>query len=149
MRVTTNGIVFTIAPIGPTLTTPQPITVTLTGIPSGVAYSFNPTTIPAGQATTDLGLTIASPIQASLHREQKSNPAAPLLLSLLLLPFAALFRRTHKKLAQLILLAALTLTTAMGLTSCGSVLNVKTSTVTVTATSGPVTHSASFTLNIN
>jgi hypothetical protein len=148
LPVSSAGVVFTLTPIGPSSTTPQPITASVTGIPTGVQYSLNPTTIPAGQSTTDLGLSVASPIQASLHREGKDNPTAPLLLSLLLLPFAAIFRHANKKFTKLMLLSLLTLTAAIALTSCGSVLKVETSTVTITATSGALTHSTFFTLAI-
>ena len=147
--VSSASITFTVTPIGPSFTLPQNITTTVTGIPSGVQYSFNPSTITAGQSTTALSLIIESPIQATLHRESIGRTTAPILLSLLLLPFASIFRRTRKKLTQLTLLALITLIGAMSLSSCGSVLKTSTSTVTVTATSGSLSHSISFQLTLD
>ncbi len=150
--VSSASMTFTVTPLGPSFTLPQNVTATVTGIPSGVQYSFNPTLIPGGQSTTALSLFINSPIQASipdsLHNSGFVRTAAPLLLSLLLLPFASIFRRTHKRLTRFLLLAVLTLAGALSFTSCGSLLKSNTSTVTVTATSGSLSHAATFQLTL-
>ena len=140
---------FTIAPSGPSSTIPQAITVSIADMPEGVGYSLTPTTIASGQGAANLTLDIYSPIQASFKHEKGPRDMTPMMLSLLVLPFAGLFRQRGRRITCRLLLGAVALCAALTLSSCGSQLVVSSNTVTVTATSGNLTHSTTFQLVIN
>jgi ABC-type transporter Mla subunit MlaD len=81
---------------------------------------------------------------------------APFTLALLLLPFAGKLRRAGKRLGRmmsLLLLLAAGVSALAGLTGCGAGIGFfgqaqKTYTVTVTGTSGTLSHSTSVTLTV-
>jgi N-acetylneuraminic acid mutarotase len=143
------GIAFMVTPIGPSPTFPANVDISVTGIPPGIPTNLNPPVLPAGTAATIIGLKVDSPITASLHRKQYLRSGLTLALALLLLPFGALIRKSRNQLLRLFLFAAVTFTAVTALSSCSSVLNVSNNTVTVTATSGSLTHSVTFNLQLN
>ena len=81
---------------------------------------------------------------------------APFSLALLLLPFAGRLRRTGKRLGRMmcaLLLLGAGMATMAGMSGCGSTSGFfaqqqQSYTVTVTATSGALSHSATFTLTV-
>jgi hypothetical protein len=80
-----------------------PVTFTATGLPPGATASFNPTSIAAnaGAQTVTMTITTASAAQAT-PAPALGRPLAPLVLALLLLPFAARIRRNGRRLGGIV-----------------------------------------------
>jgi hypothetical protein len=148
---------FTVAP--PTGDTfPAAITLSVTGLPANATYSFSPATLAAGAGSTSVTLTVNVPSTTSMMHpgNDLSRRLAPLALGLLLLPFAGRLRRASKRfnrLLSLLVLLGLTLVAATGLSGCGGAVAAshppQSYTVTVTGTSGALSHSTTMTLNVN
>jgi len=131
-----------------------PVSLSASGLPSGVTASFNPSSIAAGSAATSATLTLTASATAA-------SPAKPLpwgaggasALALLLLPFAAgkRTRRTARRLSR-VLLVLLALGAVGVISGCGAggFFSHATGsyTVTVTATSGSTTHTTNVTLTV-
>jgi sugar lactone lactonase YvrE len=153
----TNGTVF-----------PAPITLSLTGLPPGATATIAPSTwtqltsttwsFPANIALPATALAVQTPSAvarlepgAELHRT-----LPPVLLGLLLLPLAGVRRRLGKTLGRTIftLLLLLAGASAMaGLSGCGANSGFfgqpsQTYTMTVTATSGSLSHATTVTLTL-
>lgn len=168
----TAVVTFTLTPSpGPTF--PADVTLTASGLPTGATGVFSPAVLPAGSSVTTVTLTIQLPpaqtqamvegpgrgagsslAKNSGHSAENgfTGKLAPLALALLLLPLAGRLRKAGKRLGRLmsILLVLATLGAAIGLSGCqfmsgmlGTSYNV-----TVTATSGKLSHSTSFTLKV-
>ncbi len=146
---------FTLTPVNPTFV--YPVSLSTSGLPGGVTATLSASTIAAGSGTTPITLTLNASAQARLERQ----PAIPRLppttaLALLIVPLAfnRRFRRRCGRLSRkstlLVLLLALA---ALGVVSgCGGggffgQAN-QSYTVTVTAVSGPNTHSSNVTLTV-
>ena len=152
---------FTLTPTGAS-TFPAAVTLSATGLPPGATYTVTPSTIAAGASTTSVQLAISVPSQtasqtASLHGNSPlGRGLVPVALGLLLLPFSRRMRRSAGKLgrmAALLLLLVAGAASMAGLTGCGSSTGYfdqpqQTYTVTVTATSGTLTHSTPITLTV-
>ena len=140
-----------------------PVALTVAGLPSGGSGSFNPVSVPAAAGVTPIVLTVnAPPLTSSLR--QPANPAhpssrnnAPALLALLLLPTGFLLRRRPAMARGTIRLLVLFvgLAAAVGLSGCLSNqatgyygLMPETYTLTVTGTSGTLTHTVQVTLTV-
>ncbi|WP_420240123.1 Ig-like domain repeat protein (plasmid) [Telmatobacter bradus] len=139
-------------------------TLTVTGQPSGTGITLtgkNWETLaeaswlfPKGYTLTSPTLTFALPSQLTSHNNAEPffrSGAAPLLLSLLLLPFARRMRKVGKRLLLLAVLA-LSLTGTLGVTGCtahNGFYAEKSYTVTITLTAGSVTKISYVTLNVN
>lgn len=134
-----------------------PVALTVTGLPSGGSGSFNPTGVAGGAGTTPIVLTVnAPPLTSSLRAP--ANPAnprrsAPAFLALLLLPTGFLLRRRRAVVRMLVLFVGLA--AAVGLTGCLSNQATgyygqipQTYTLTVTGTSGTLTHTVLVTLTV-
>jgi len=141
-----------IAPIdGPTI--PSAITLTASGAPSGSTIAFSPATLPAGSPASNVTLTIQVPsvIATSNAPLHGTRTLAALALFGLVLPFRRRLNR-HGKFADrvgciLLLLAGFSASAA--LTGCGAsiiVPRVQTFAVTVTATSGALSHATATTV---
>ncbi|HEY4354974.1 MAG TPA: MBG domain-containing protein [Acidobacteriaceae bacterium] len=141
---------FAISPSG-AATFPASVTFTVSGLPAGATYTITPPTIAAGAGTTNVVLTITAPAQTALmHRSDEfGKRLAPLGLALLVLPFSGSLRRRAGKLGR-VAAAFLLLISGFGamaaLTGCGTNTGVfgqqqKSYTVTITGTSGVLTHS--------
>ena len=139
-----------ITPVGgPTL--PGGIAFTVTGLSLGATGSFTPTTIAAGSPATTVTLQVQLPGSAAL--EQKSNPFGPtrlpIALCLILLPFARRLRKGAKSIGAVAMLSLLGAALALGVGGCGGASpNAQSYTLTVTAASGPLSHSTSLTLTV-
>lgn len=134
-------------------TTPAAITLTATGLPTGATPTFSPTSIVSGSGSTNITLTIQT-TSASLSRPARFAPTAALpLLCLVLLPFTRIMRRSWMRL--LLLLAVLA--PIVWIASCGggsvssggngggSSTNYS---ITVSAVSGPLSHTTTLTLTV-
>ena len=156
-------------------TFPAAIALTLSGLPAGATSSFSPATLTAGEGTTTVTLTVNIPQTQASARPVTQHPGAelagnssggtggglvsrlaPFSLALVLLPFAGRLRRTSKRqgrmMSVLILLAA-GMAAVAGMSACGTATGFfahqqQTSTVTVTGTSGALSHSATATLTV-
>jgi hypothetical protein len=164
---------FTLSPVGST-TFPATVTLSASGLPTGATYVFSPATLAAGTGSTTVTLTIQLPQTAAVNEQPdvqhsaqpavlaQNKPASRhtsglpyLALAVLLLPFAGRMRRTGKKLGRLLPLFVLLiagLAATAGLSGCSSLKSgyfgqlSTTYTISVTGTSGTLTHSTSVTL---
>lgn len=132
------------------------VSLSVSGLPAGVTASFNPSSIAAGASasTTVLTLSVGAQAQVKKNRQGLRWMAAFTALPLLILPMG-LNRRT-RKIAQLVsrtargMIVLFVLAAVCALASCGEGTRLSPSlhsyTVTVTAVSGPNTHTADVTL---
>ena len=136
----------------------QAIALSASGLPAGATAVFSPASVPAGSGTTTVTLTIHEP-PASADSEWAGGgigKLAQLSLALLLLPLAGRLRRGGKRIGRLIavlLLAIAGMAAMAGLSGCGSVSGSiahtsQTYAVTVTGTSGSLSHSTTFALTV-
>ena len=147
---------FTVAPVGgPTLI--GPINFGLSGFPVGTTATFLPVTVSAGSGPTTITLTVKPPPAPQAHLDRgpslrhTTTHDAPIVLAFLLLPFA--FRRRRGRRPAALFLWLLLCVSAIGLTGCLSDASSGyygttpgTYNLTVTATSGTLTHATTVTL---
>ena len=161
---------FTLSPVGAT-TFPATVTLSASGLPTGATYTFSPATLAAGSGSTQVTLTVnlpqvsaANALPALRHSatpaesaQNKPSSKLPFLaLALLLLPFAGRMRRASRKLGRmlpLLLLLIAGLAAITGLSGCNNATGYfgqapANYTITVTGTSGVLTHSTSVTLTV-
>ncbi len=140
-------------------TFPAPITLSVTGLPPGATDTISPSVLPAGSPLSDVTLSIQLPQStASLDRSRPPSDRhiPPVLWGILLLPFSARLRRTGRRLGRtlsLLLLLAAGIAATAGLSGCGGGNGYFTQqqqayTVTLTGTSGTLSHSITLTLNV-
>jgi RHS repeat-associated protein len=135
-------------------TFPAAVTFATTGLPTGFTATFSPSSIAAGSSATNVNLTIQVPLTAALERRGEPGRSVPLIaLGLLALPFLGGVRRSRKWLRRLAVIAILvacaggaTMLTGCGGGSSGGGNPPQTYTVTVTATSGALSHATTVTL---
>jgi MBG domain/Bacterial Ig-like domain (group 3)/Putative Ig domain len=145
---------------------PTPVQLTVTGMPPGATAAITPNswtqltgtswTFPANTALPAITLTIQLAPAATAVKNDPVSKLPPIVWGVLLLPFAVRMRRAGKQLRG-ILFAVIFVAAGLGVLS---ILNGCTSgngffghqqssyTVTVTATSGPLTRSTKLTLNV-
>jgi hypothetical protein len=148
---------FIIAPVN-TATFLDEVTLSVSGLPVNATYKFSPLNLPAGSGSTPVTLTIQLPQNASAihHGDSLGRKLAPFALSLLLLPFAGRLRRAGKRLRRigfLLLLLGSASAAVTALNGCGSTSGFfaqqqQSYTITVTGTSGGLSHSATVTLTV-
>jgi hypothetical protein len=135
------------------------------GYPAGATATLTPSTLPAGSGPTNVALTVQLPAQtAALPHGNllpfQLSPAfklSSMMLGMLLLPFGGRIRRTLGKRGRVpyLLLLVLAGISLLGLAGCASkdsgyFGSPQTSyTLTVTATSGALSHSTTLTLTVN
>jgi len=122
------------------------------GLPTNSTCTFSPTSVtPNGTAASTTTLTINSNIKAALVR-------AGAVFSLLLAPMAGWCNRKRRKLLAISIPMLLLALVTMGISACGgggsSTSNSSTTTkgnysITVTATSGSLNHSATYSFTVN
>jgi len=161
----TATYLLTISPTGAS-TFPAIVNLTATGLPPGATYTLTPSSLASGSGTTNVTLVINVPVNTAMNhgspQDQRLNVhlarnLAPMALALLLLPFTRRMRRASKRMARmlsLLLLLAVGMVGAAGLSACGSTSTgffgqaPQTYTISVTGTSGPLTHSTTVTLTV-
>jgi hypothetical protein len=142
---------------------PAQVNFTISGLPAGATATFAPPSLAAGSGTTTVTLTVNVPQQTGMlapGRKPGIEPfgrgLAPITLGILLLPFAGKMRRSGKRLGRLCCLLLLLLASAgavAGLSGCGigNGFNGQpqtTSNLTVTATSGVLSHTITLTFTV-
>jgi sugar lactone lactonase YvrE len=153
----------TIAPSSGT-TFPGAVALTVTGLPTGATAALTPSTLPAGSGSTRVALTVLVPAQTasiptgtlSASRLSARFALPSLLLGMVFLPFGGSFRRAvrkhgHTPYLLLLMLAGLSLVGLMGCASQNSGYfgqPVTNYTLTVTATSGTLSHSTTLGLTV-
>ncbi len=162
---------FTVTPVNGT-TFPASISLIASGLPSGVTYNFSPTSLAEGAGATPVTLTISIPQAQASTRPVTRQPGSQLAsngrsssgggslasrlagisLALLLLPFVGRLRRAGKRFSRMLpilLLLIAGLAAAVGLSGCiGRFGPPQIYTVTVTATSGTLSHTSNVTLTV-
>jgi hypothetical protein len=133
------------------------VTLTVSGLPSGATASFAPARVTPGGASADSVLTVTIPALSSQNRGVPANgrPAAPpIIFATLLLAFGlARNKRVRKQfsfaqmLFFLVLIGGLCAATT-GCSGTGFAVPQFASTITITGTSGTLTHSATVTLTL-
>ncbi len=162
---TSASFTFTVSPVAPATTFPAAIALTVAGLPTGANASFSPISIASGAGSTTVTLTVTAPITTLARNLPPGRAPAPaqgakwpmMALALLLLPLAGRFRRAGRGLSRmlsLLLLFAAGLTAAAALNGCGGIPTgyfgqaSSTSSITVTAASGLLSHKASVSLTV-
>jgi hypothetical protein len=150
----TVGESFTVSPASGAGVFANAITLTASGLPPEATAVFSPVSIPAGAGTTKVTLAIQL-ARSSADSEWASaglmaGRLPPIFLALILLPLAGRLRRSSKRIGRMISVLLLAIA---GLNGCGSIGGSpgqasKTYTVTVTATSGALSHSTTIALTI-
>ena len=171
----TASFTFTVKPTNGA-TFPSDITFTSSGLPSGYTGTFSPNPIPAGTGATTVTFTLSPSTTAhnavpgmsgsgtglAARRNADGQAAkvagslAPFALALMLLPFAGRMRRAGKRLGRMLsvlLLLGAGLAAVTGLSGCGSSNGFfgqapHTYTITITGTSGGLSHSGTVTVTI-
>lgn len=146
-----------ISPVGGN-TFPAAVNLTFSGLPSGATATFTPQTLAAGSGTASVTLTIQAPKQTGMLQQGKpfGRDLPPFALGVLLLPFSRRLRRSAKKLGRVGSIALFLFVgfgALAGLTGCGYnsgffARQQQTYNVTITGTSGALTHTATVTLTV-
>jgi hypothetical protein len=132
-----------------------PVSFAISGLPAGATASFSPSTIAANGGRQTVTVTIQTAAAAEVQPYQSpGSPLRPLALALLLLPLVGVrkMRRQARRLSRMICLVLGSLATAV-ITGCGSTNGFfahapQSYNLTVTATAGGLTHSATVTLKV-
>jgi uncharacterized membrane protein len=138
-------------------TLPTAVNFSAFGIPAGATATFNPASLPAGSSATGTTLSVQTPLTAGLDRRSfDRNGLAVVAMGLLLLPFTRKSRRITRPMRRT-MLAVLSLAFVGGLagiTGCGGgssgggSTQPQTYSITVTATSGSLSHSTNVSLTV-
>jgi sugar lactone lactonase YvrE len=144
---------FVISPLGGT-GMPGAVSLSVTGLPTAATAVFSPSTLSVGATTTNAILLVTLPTQSAAQplRNPFGRGALPVALGLLLLPFAGNWRKAARRMNRMnwmIVLGLSSLAMIAGLTGCssgGSGSSAQTYTLTITATSGSLSHSTTATL---
>ena len=131
---------------------PGAVTFSVAGLPAGTIYTMTPATVNGFSATQTATLTIQTSLTAENSRP--GRPHAPFILALLLPLFGLRkLRRRLPRAMTLLLLLAVSIAGLIAFTGCGAGIGffdhpATSSSITVTAASGSLHHTAAVTLNI-
>ena len=144
-----------ITPVGGA-TLPGAVSLDVTGLPLGLTGVFTPATVAASSAATDVTLEVGPPGKAALQTPRKpfGGSSLPLALGLIVLPvsfalpIAGRLRKANRRRYGLAALALAGAVLAVGLAGCGVNLTPQSSTLTITANSGALSHSITVSLTV-
>ena len=138
-----------ITPVGGT-TLAETVSLGVSGLPAGLAVVFTPATVAAGSAATNLTLQVGPPGKAALGLQAIPFGwnTLPVALGLILLPFAGRLRKLTRRWFGVVVLALAGAILAAGVTGCGVHMTPQSSTLTITASSGPLSHTVTVTLTV-
>ncbi|QEE26922.1 hypothetical protein FTW19_02220 [Terriglobus albidus] len=129
---------------------PGPVSFSVSGLPNGATYTLSPNTIAANAGPQQVTLAVQTPASAAGLSMQHRGWA----LALLLLPFAGMrrLRAGSKKLARTLYIL-LAVCFCIGMTGCGSgngflIQGARDYAVTITASSGTISHTSTVNLNV-
>jgi hypothetical protein len=136
-----------ITPVGGA-TLPSAINMSLAGLPPGMTSSFSTPVVAAGSSTTNLVLQVSLPGKSAMQppRGPFGGGSLPVTLGLILLPLASKMRKAAHRFRKMALLALAGAALAVGMTGCQITYTPQSFPLTVTATSGTLSHS--ITVNI-
>lgn len=151
---------FTVNPVGPATKFPSSLTLAASGGPAGTTYSFSPSSIAAGAASTSVTLTVVVPSNVGSLRDTVPWPAGPLSLPLAIAAcLVPLIRRPSKARKRrpgiaLIIMIVFGIAASASLGGCSSGTSTTTKqpqsyTITIVGTAGVLTHSTAVTLHVN
>jgi sugar lactone lactonase YvrE len=140
-------------------TFPADITLSAANLPSGATVTITPSTVKAGSGATQVTVAITTAKTSAAAQPQNGiGRAVPLTLAILGLPLLGLIRARRRVRGYLMMLIlAVAALGATGLTGCGSgfwksptstTTTPQTYNVSVTGTSGSLTHSTQITLTV-
>ena len=137
------------------------VSLTVTGLPSGATANFNPSSVPAGSAATEVTLTITVPAQSAAAVPDGAGRSGrrPVALGLVLLPLLGLWRLCKARRVLAVLLVCVTGVAGLALLSgCGGGNNSsvggggqqqpQTYNLTVKATAGSALSTTALTLTV-
>jgi hypothetical protein len=134
-----------ITPLGGA-TLPSAVNLTLTGLPTGMTSAFSTDVVAAGSSTANVTLQVFLPGKSAMQppRGPFGGGSLPVALGLILLPFAGKLRKTAHRFRRVAVLALAGAALAVG--GCQITFTPKTFPLTVTATSGTLSHSTTVTI---
>ena len=158
----TAAYTLTVSPAAGDSGFPAAVILSASGVPAGATYNCIPWSLAAGASTTNVAVTIQLPQTMATGHPATGSPGrlatriAPFALSLLLLPFAGRMRKSDRRfyrLLSVLLLSIAGMAALAGFSGCSSGTGFygqqQTSyTLTVTATSGALSHSTTVTLTV-
>jgi hypothetical protein len=120
------------------------------GLPDNVVATFSPSTVPTGAESTTVTLELTALQTSALDRSLQHG--GPVVLAILLLPFARRWRHARRRIQRLLPLLLLMIAVSglvAGMTGCGSASgHAKSYTLTITGTSGTLSHSTSLSVTV-
>jgi polygalacturonase/sugar lactone lactonase YvrE len=130
---------------------PGAVSFSVTGLPSSTTATFSPATIAASGGPQVMVMSI--PTASLSARNLIPSSAAPIFLALLLLPLSAArrFRTRSAGFGRILMLAVVLwsgVVVATAISGCGSDHSPQTYSLTVTATSGTVSHTSAVSLTV-
>ena len=136
-----------ITPVGGA-TLPAAVNMSLTGLPPGMTSLFTPPVVAASSSTTNVILQVFLPGNSAMQpsRGPFGRGSLPVALGLILLPLAGRLRKTAHRFRKVALLALAGAALAVGMNGCQLTFTPQTFPLTVTATSGTLSHSTTVTI---
>jgi hypothetical protein len=138
-----------ITPVGGT-TLPAVVNMSLTGLPTGMTAVFTPQVIAAGSSATNVTLQVLLPGKSAMQppRSPFGGRSLPVALGLTLLPLAGRLRNSAHRFRKMAVLALASAALATGLTGCQVSITPQSFPLTVTATSGTLSHSTAVSITV-
>jgi hypothetical protein len=130
---------------------PAAVNFIISGLPLGATPSMNPASVPTNSSATVVTLQVKLPGQLTADARRSPRIKLPLsmALGLLILPFMRR-RRLSSTFSKLMILALSAAAMTAGVSGCGTAsVTPQAFPFTVTATSGPLTHSTTLTISVN
>jgi hypothetical protein len=139
-----------ITPVGGA-TLPGAVSLSVTGLPPEATGTFTPATVAANAGTTNVPLLVMMPGISAVTpaRRPFGGSSLPVALGLILLiPFAGRLRKAADGWRRLAVLALMSAALVVGLNGCGVTATPQSYQLTVTATSGSLSHSIALKLTV-